>query len=322
MLTWVGTWRARLRRRAPSLQTGVLLATALAYGVSQFPGWRVMLGWDESIYLSQVSRSAPAAFFSAPRARGITWLAAPLQLVSSSVTDLRVYLTLLSALALYLAFRTWFTVVAPWAAVLAAVLFGSLWLTRFYGPQLMPNLWVAFGVVTAVGGFLRLSADPHDRLGLVSLPVGLSVATLMRPGDAAWVATPLLAIAVLVPRWRRNGRLYLLTVVGSLLGAAPWVIEAYRRFGGLTSRLRRASAIQGGLGWHPSTLVQHWQTMDGPLLCRPCTPAPFPPLTTFWWMVIPVAVVISVVVARVARRPGALAIALVPFVVGAFAAFH
>ncbi|MFE5027716.1 hypothetical protein ACFRAO_31405 [Streptomyces sp. NPDC056656] len=35
------------------------------------------LGWDESVYVSQVSPQAPAAFFSAPRARGIAYLVAP-----------------------------------------------------------------------------------------------------------------------------------------------------------------------------------------------------------------------------------------------------
>jgi hypothetical protein len=319
------TRASRPGARSPRIETWALLTTGLAYGVSQVQVWRVMLGWDESIYLSQVSRAAPAAFFSAPRARGITWLAAPLQPVSSSVTDLRVYLSVLSALALVLCFRVWFTVIAPHAAVLAAILFAGLWVTRFYGALLMPNLWVAFGGVAAVGGFLRLTADRHDRVGLVALPLGLAVAALMRPSDAAWLAAPMLAFAVLVPRWRPNLRLYLLIALGSALGAAPWVVEAYQRFGGILGRLRRAGAIQGGLGWHPESLLQHWRTMDGPLLCRPCTPAPTPPPTTFWWLVIPVAVVVMVLLARSGRKPDrdpeALPIALLPAAVGASVAF-
>jgi hypothetical protein len=295
----------------------MLAATALAYGVSQVQVWRVLLGWDESIYLSQVSRQAPAAFFSAPRARGITWLATPLQPFDPSVTDLRIYLSVLSALALFLAFRVWFAVIAPPGAVLAALGFASLWVTRFYGAELMPNLWVAFGVVAAVGGFLRLAANHRDQVGLVALPVGLVVAALMRPTDAAWIAAPLLAFTALVPGWRRIGRLYLLTATGSLLGAAPWIIEAYQRFGGISARLRQASAIQGGLGWHPSALLQHWQTMNGPLLCRPCSPPATPPLSTFWWLLIPVAAVTALALARATRAPGALPAALVPIVTGA-----
>jgi hypothetical protein len=297
-----GSGAERERVWRPGGATTALLVTALLYGAGQFQGWRVRLGWDESIYLSQVSRLAPAAFFSAPRARGITWLAAPLELVSSSTTDLRIYLSVLSAVALFLAFRIWFTVVTPFAAVLAAVGFASLWITRFYGAQLMPNLWVAFGVLAAIGGFLRLAADRRDRVGLAALPLGLVVAALMRPTDAAWVTVVLLGFAVVVPRWRRNLRLALLTVVGSVLGAAPWVIESYQRFGGVSARLGQASAIQGGLGWHPSALLQHWQTLDGPLLCRPCVPPSTPPASTFWWLAIPVAVLISLALAGSRRR--------------------
>src|SRR3954453_12941998 len=132
------------RRIRPRPAGWALLATAVAYGLSQVQVWRVGLGWDESIYLSQVSRVAPAAYFSAPRARGITWLAAPLQLVSPSVLELRIYLSVLSALALFVVFRIWFAVIAPFAAVIAALGFGDLWVTRFYGAELMPNMWVAF----------------------------------------------------------------------------------------------------------------------------------------------------------------------------------
>ena len=36
------------------------------------------LGWDETVYASQVSGHVPAAFFSAPRARGISLLVSPI----------------------------------------------------------------------------------------------------------------------------------------------------------------------------------------------------------------------------------------------------
>lgn len=51
-----------------------LAAVAAAFTLTQLvlvvPG--LGLGWDETVYVSQVSPQAPAAFFSAPRARGIT----------------------------------------------------------------------------------------------------------------------------------------------------------------------------------------------------------------------------------------------------------
>jgi hypothetical protein len=48
------------------------------------------LGWDESVYVSQVSPHAPAAFFSAPRARGVPLLVAPVAAWSTSTELLRV----------------------------------------------------------------------------------------------------------------------------------------------------------------------------------------------------------------------------------------
>jgi hypothetical protein len=255
------------------------------------------------IYFSQVSRAAPAAFFSAPRARGITWLAEPLALFTSSVPALRVYLTVLSGLALYLAFRIWFKVLPAGAVIIAAVLFGSLWISRLYGSMLMPNLWVAFGTLAAFGGFLRLTVNRSDPVGLIALPLGLAFAAVMRPTDAAWASAALLVMTLLVPAWRRVARISLLIVVGAAIGAAPWVIEAYLRYGGLAARLNRASEIEGGLGWYPSGLFQHWQTLDGPLLCRPCElPPSRPPLDTFWLLLLPIAAIFAAVVSR--RRAG------------------
>jgi len=297
------------RSRKPDLGNLALIVTALIYGVSQVQVWRVNLAWDETIYFSQVSKAAPAAFFSAPRARGITWLAVPLAHFTSSPSDLRVYLSVLSGLAFYLAFRVWLKVLPSTAVVVAALFFGSLWITRYYGAELMPNLWVALGGVAAVGGFLRLVADRSDRLGLFALPIGLAVAAVMRPSDAAWIAVALLLMTVLTPAWRWQGRVYLLIIVGSVAGAAPWVVEAYQRWGGVQQRLDRASAIQGGLGWHAAELFQHWQTLDGPLLCRPCTPPATPAVDTAWFLVLPVAVIFA---GFACWRLGRVSAALVP----------
>jgi len=62
------------RAGTPWRDRGTLLTAlvATAFTVAQLllvrPG--MGLGWDESVYVSQISPHAPAAFFSAPRARG------------------------------------------------------------------------------------------------------------------------------------------------------------------------------------------------------------------------------------------------------------
>ena len=76
-------------------------------------------------------------------------------------------------------------------------------------------------MIAAVGGFLRLMKDDRDVLGLIALPVGLAVAALMRPTDAAYVAAPLIAFNVLVPGWIRHWRSLVVTVGGSILAPLP-----------------------------------------------------------------------------------------------------
>jgi hypothetical protein len=74
-----------------------LAAVAAAFTLAQLLLVRpaMGLGWDETVYVSQVSSHAPAAFFSAPRARGISLLVAPVTAWSSSTPLLRVYLDVL-----------------------------------------------------------------------------------------------------------------------------------------------------------------------------------------------------------------------------------
>ena len=68
-------------RRRPSLtvDAGALILVCLSFLVLQwmlFPHDRPP-GWDESVYLSQITPGAEAAFFAGWRARGITVIVAP-----------------------------------------------------------------------------------------------------------------------------------------------------------------------------------------------------------------------------------------------------
>ncbi|MEU8567149.1 hypothetical protein AB0C51_02110 [Streptomyces pathocidini] len=275
------------------------------------------LGWDETVYVSQVSPQAPAAFFSAPRARGITFLAAPMAALTASTGLLRAYLAVLSGCGLFAALWVWRRLLPVPVLALAGILFSSLWITVFYGPQVMPNLWVAYGALIAVGCFLRVVRAPAgDPRALLGLGAGLLLAGLMRPSDAVWLALPLGAAALLVREWRRPAVLLVL-VLGTAAGCAEWVVEAYLRYGGLAERLHRASEIQGGMGLHLA-FDDQLRALEGRSLCRPCEVAWRQPATAVWWFALPVLAAGGVLAAgRRGRGPfsvrdGRTSVALLP----------
>ncbi|WP_328498155.1 hypothetical protein OHS59_39685 [Streptomyces sp. NBC_00414] len=258
------------------------------------------LGWDESVYVSQVSGHAPAAFFSAPRARGVTLLVAPVASWSSSTTLLRMFLALLSGLGLYLALRAWRGLFPAGVLGAAGALFATLWVTLFYGPQAMPNYWVALGALAGVGCFLRARADPGDRAALWGLAASAGLMAWMRPADAVWITLPLFA-ALMSGRGRRRPAPPLALAAGLASGAAEWIAEAYLAHGGPGARLADASAIQGGLGWNIAVLDQ-LRSLDGVALCRPCA-GPVPDTwVVAWWFVLPLLAALGLAIAARARR--------------------
>ncbi|MGW5636243.1 hypothetical protein [Streptomyces sp. NPDC003832] len=305
-----GGRRDKVAVSGPSWRTrdnALLAALAGAFTAAQLllvpPG--LGLGWDEVVYVSQVDDPAPAAFYSAPRARGVSLLVAPVASWSSSVVLLRIYLAVLSGLALHLALRAWRGLFPARVLAAGGALFASLWVTLFYAPQAMPNLWVALGALLAVGCFLRaLTCARPAPATLWGVAAGAALMALMRPTDAAWTALPLLVGALLL----RQVRLGLVTAAGLLAGAVPWVVEAYTSYGGLRERLSEASRVQGGLGWHLAVDDQ-LRGLVGRTLCRPCTGALPNPVITAWWVLLPLLAVLALVVAV---RSGRTARTLIP----------
>ncbi|MGW6054963.1 hypothetical protein [Streptomyces sp. NPDC055189] len=279
-----------------------LAAVAVAFTLAQLalvrPG--MGLGWDEAVYVSQVSGHTPAAFFSAPRARGISLLVAPVASWSSSTELLRVYLAVLSGLGLFLALRVWRGLFPVRVLALAGALFATLWVTVFYGPEVMPNYWVAIGALAGVGCFLRARADRRDRAALWGLGASAALMAWMRPADAVWVIVPMAVLLVCVRRWRQP-RSFAALAVGLGAGALGWVVEAYVSFGGLGTRLADASRIQGGLGWNIAVLDQ-LRSLRGQTLCRPCTAALPAPELIAWWFALPLLAALGLVVAVRGRR--------------------
>ena len=279
-----------------------LAAVAAAFTLLQLalvrPG--MGLGWDEAVYVSQVSAHAPAAFFSAPRARGITLLVAPVASWSASTALLRVYLAVLSGLGLYWALRAWRGLFPVRVIAAGGALFASLWITLFYGPQAMPNYWVAVGASATVGFFLHARSDRGRRGALWGVAAGTALMAWMRPTDAVWVTLPLLAL-VLCVRPRRHLRLLTALVTGLAAGATEWIVEAYVDYGGVGARLAAGSRIQGGLGLH-NAVADQLRSLGGRALCRPCTGAIASPPVIAWWFVLPLLAAAALVIAVRARR--------------------
>ncbi|MFE9818381.1 hypothetical protein [Streptomyces sp. NPDC005773] len=260
------------------------------------------LGWDETVYVSQAGGDAPAAFFSAPRARGISYLVAPVAALTGSTTVLRIYLALLSAGALVGAFLVWRTLVPGRVLVCAGALFATLWPTLFYGSMAMPNLWCALGALAATGWVARALLRGAGRAELLGAGAAMAVVVLMRPADGVWLALPLLLVAAVRPR------MFAALAVGLLAGAAPWIVEAFAHYGGPLTRLHRASEIQGGLGWNLAVDDQA-KALEGRTLCRPCTIPWQRPGTTVWWALLPFLTAGGAVVARRAGRGAAVLLA-------------
>jgi hypothetical protein len=292
---------------------GAALAFTLAQLVLSVPG--TGLGWDEIVYVSQVERGTPTAYFSAPRARGITWLVAPVAAVVHSATTpvaVRLYLAVLSGLALFLALRVWRRLLPAPVLGCAGVLFAGCWITLFYGPRVMPNMWCALGALAATGWFLRASGvgDPPGRREAPLAGVAVAFVALMRPGDGLFLALPLTAAALLVPGWRRRRTVPALLVAGLVVGVLPWVAEAYLSYGGLLPRLRRAGEIQGGMGLHMAVDDQI-RSLSGSSLCRPCDVPWRHPWTALWWFALWPLTAAGALAARRAGRTAASATAVV-----------
>jgi hypothetical protein len=305
--------RARLSWPGPdSVWWLALVAAAFCLAQLVFVAPRLGLSWDEVVYVSQVSGHAPAAYFDPARARGVPLLVAPVTLLTSSVLALRCYLSVASGLGLFAALLAWRSLRPAWLLALAGVFFAGLWATQYYGPQAMPDEWVAFSALAAAGLFLQAARAGRGRWRpLAGLAGCLAVAALVRPGDALYLAAALV-IAVLAVRDGRRWPLLAAVVLGFAAGAAQWVGEAFLRFGGPLARLHAAAAEQGGFGLHLA-LGDELRSLNGPTLCRPCTVALRYPEISLWWLALPVLVIAGLLAAR---RAGCFASALLAAVCG------
>ena len=273
-----------------------LIIVAVAYMTATLPfavRARLLL-WDEVVYASQFAVGTIPARMTAPRAWGMPLLLAPADVLTSSVQAIRLYLTALSGLGMYLAFRPWLRVVEPWVVPVAAGLFTTLWTTVLYGSMAYPNLMLAFAGVAGLGYACRALVGPSDRWALAALATAFAVASMLRPTDASFLAAPLLAVCAARRAWRPMFGVSL----GLAVGWIAWTGEAFIRFGGPIARLRLSSQVTDViLGFHPIPIIQ---ALDGPnLQCRPTALCgDLHALEVIWWFALPVLVVAGIMAVR------------------------
>ncbi|GII01303.1 hypothetical protein [Planobispora takensis] len=285
--------------RNPAVLLALIAIVYVAVQPAVLP-YGMPLEWDEAVYASQVAPGVPDAVFSAPRARGIVWLVAPVVYFTRDPVLIRLWMTLLSGIGFYLAFLPWAFLLRRSVLVLSAALFGGLWTTLLYGTQVMPNLYVAFGCTAAAGCLLLALRGGPARAALAGLGASVAAVAVLRPGDALWLALPLAAVSLL----RRRVKLAAVTSAGVVAGFVPWIIEAYVSYGDPLSRWRAAGEVQGGLALSPGFLHQ-FKTANGPVFCRPCTIPLEDPWPAAWWVVLPVLALAGAIVSlrSVSRDP-------------------
>ncbi|GIH89515.1 hypothetical protein ACFFMN_14035 [Planobispora siamensis] len=260
----------------------LLAAVAFCYALAQIflTGPRMGLGYDETVYVSQFSLNGKPAGFHASRGWGTPVLAAPVVSLTDSIVALRMYMTTVSAVLLFLAFRLWLPLRPGYAVPVAAALFAAWWPSVFYGHEVMPNLYTALGTVALTGLALRAAAPGARRRPLLLAAVAVVAAVLpfFRPSDALIVAVAVggvTAVMLLSRARRRPAFLVILALgAGSAVAFGQWVLEALLTFGGIRERVELGTQNFGEVRW---LVGHHIRALDGPTLCSGpvgCGPVP------------------------------------------------
>jgi hypothetical protein len=291
---------------------------------------RLPLGADEITYIARTSIRQSAVFLPPVHGHGVGLLAAPVTLLTTSLTALRIWMAVLSALALFGSLLCWRGLRQAWVLAVAGLIFGCLAITEISGVQVYPDLWAAFGSL-AITGLLLQAVDRRMRPRIVLPLIAFSafVIVMMRPQNIVFVLGPTFVAPLVVRGWRQP-RVLIAMIVGTALGVLDWVAEAYLWFGGLGHRVKLAGQEPPPFRLNFS-LVMQLKTLSGPWYCQPapyggCRPGVSHPAEYLWWLAFLVVVVIglytawrmptkasSVLAAVTACWVGVLYILFVPF---------
>ena len=145
--------RTRLGRESPVwliLVAAGFLAAELTPALLRLP-----LGADEITYIARTSVRVSGVMLPPVHGQGAGLLAAPVTLLTDSLTAIRVWMSVLSAVGLFLGLLSWRGLRPMWVLVLAGVILASLAITQDSGVQIYPDWWGALGVLALTGLFLQ-----------------------------------------------------------------------------------------------------------------------------------------------------------------------
>ena len=326
-ITRAGFWRGRHSAGAaatPGLRIGpdsvfwpAAAAAAFTLTVLLTSPLRMKLGWDETVYASQISQHVPIMPWAAERARGMPLLLAPVTLVTESTFAFRCYVTVLAGTALFLALLAWRGTRPGWQLGVAGVIFGGLGVAQVQAYQLFPNYWIAMGCLAGAGLTARAIRNGGASWPvLAALLVAAAFTALMRPIDAVAAFAPLILLALLALRVRAIP-VVLAAAGGLVIGVGEWVVEAYMYFGGPSARLKSATSAVGGTHLN---LLTNLRILDGDTTntVRAASLPGYPgatgwthPWLLVWWAALLLLIILGVLAAR---RTGGWWFALVPVI--------
>jgi hypothetical protein len=249
------------------------------------PLLRMPLGADEITYIARTSVRASLVSLPPVHGQGAGLLAAPVTLLTTSLTALRIWMSVLSAIGLFLATLCWRGLRPMWVLALAELILASLAISQNSGVQVYPDWWGALGILALTGLFLHaVNGTMRDRAVLPLIAVASLLIALMRPQNVVFLMGPVILAALLVRRWRKL-KVLVAMAIGIALGAVEWLAGAYLWFGGLSERIQLAGQEPPSLHLY-FALGTQVRYLNGPWYCgtpSDCTTWSVP-LETPWWL--------------------------------------
>ncbi len=230
---------------------------------------RMPLGADEIGYIAQLSAHASGVQLPPVHGQGAGLLAAPVTLLTTSLTAIRVWMAVLSAVGLFLALLAWRGLRPAWVLALAGLIIGMLAITQNSGVQVYPDWWGAIGILALAGLFLHaVNGTMRERVVLPLIGLASLLIVLMRPQNIVFILGPIIIATLLVPGWRKP-KVWAALAVGIVLGSVEWAAESVW-YGGLHDRLHLAVQEPPAFGFNFSLIFQ-LRVLSGPWYCQTST---------------------------------------------------